>query len=300
MKKTIKLITCLTLALLLPLACVTSAFASGSYLTYAGYVFSVENGQANLHAYTGNENDLYIPDELWGYTVAGIDDNAFFGGSDYTALYLQYAKHLKTIGKFAFYGCSGFHNAVVPQEVETIGSGAFQSCTSLQRVTFNTEKVTVIEPQTFYQCSQLSEISLPSSVTELGDYAFAECSSLSYLELPTTVTTFGNDVFLGDSSLTLGVYFDSAAYHYAIDNGINYRLLDGALLGDADGDGSVNVSDVTKIQRYLAELETLEGIYLHAADANQDGTVDISDATALQMYIAEYDLPYPIGEVMTQ
>lgn len=299
MKKSIKLITCLTLALLLPLACATSAFASGSYLTYAGYVFSVENGQANLHAYTGNENDLYIPDELWGYTVAGIDDNAFFGGSDYTALYLQYAKHLKTIGKFAFYGCSGFHNAVVPQEVETIGSGAFQSCASLQRVTFNTEKVTVIEPQTFYQCSQLSEISLPSSVTKLGDYAFAECSSLSYLELPTTVTTFGNDVFLGDSSLTLGVYFDSAAYHYAVDNGINYRLLDGALLGDVNGDGKVNINDVTAVQCHIAEMWMLEGILLHAADVDRNGEVEITDATAIQSFLAEYADPYAIGEPMT-
>ena len=97
-------------------------------------------------------------------------------------------------------------------------------------------------------------------------------------------------------------YFDTVSYvyDYAKNRGNQYVLLDGVKLGDADGDGSVNVSDVTTIQRYLAELETLEGIYLHAADANQDGSVDISDATALQMYIAEYALPYPIGEAITQ
>ena len=77
-------------------------------------------------------------------------------------------------------------------------------------------------------------------------------------------------------------------------------LLDDVMLGDTDGDGYVNISDVTHIQRHLAELESLEGIYLHAADANQDGTLDISDATTLQMYLAKYDIPYPIGEVMTQ
>ena len=59
-------------------------------------------------------------------------------------------------------------------------------------------------------------------------------------------------------------------------------------------------NDVTMIQSYLAELTTLEGIYLHAADANQDGIVDISDATAIQMYIAEYELPYPIGQYFTK
>ena len=90
------------------------------------------------------------------------------------------------------------------------------------------------------------------------------------------------------------------AHKYALENNINYTLLDGVKLGDANGDGSVNINDVTTIQRHLAELETLEGIYLHAADANQDGTVDIVDATAIQMYLAEYEMDYPIGEVMTQ
>ena len=85
-----------------------------------------------------------------------------------------------------------------------------------------------------------------------------------------------------------------------MDNSIRYRLLDDVKLGDTDGDGYVNINDVTAIQRHLAELEHLEGIYLHAANANQDGTLDISDATTLQMYLAEYDIPYPIGEVITQ
>ena len=100
--------------------------------------------------------------------------------------------------------------------------------------------------------------------------------------------------------ITLGVWYDSYVYNFAVDNKISYILLDGVKLGDVNGDGHVNINDVTTIQRYLAELETLEGIYLHAADANQDGTLDISDATTLQMYLAEYNIPYPISEIMTQ
>ena len=61
-----------------------------------------------------------------------------------------------------------------------------------------------------------------------------------------------------------------------------------------------NINDVTAIQRYLAELEALEGVCFEAADVNQDGTVDIADATALQRYLAEYEMEYPIGELMTQ
>ena len=71
-------------------------------------------------------------------------------------------------------------------------------------------------------------------------------------------------------------------------------------LGDVNGDGRITISDVTDIQRHLADLNRLEGIYLRLADTNQSGNVDITDATTLQKYLAEYDLPYPIGEPITQ
>ena len=79
-----------------------------------------------------------------------------------------------------------------------------------------------------------------------------------------------------------------------------YVLLDGVSLGDANGDGYVNINDVTAVQRHLSELEALQGIYLLAADVNQNGTQEIDDATLLQAYLAEYDISDPIGEVITQ
>ena len=115
-----------------------------------------------------------------------------------------------------------------------------------------------------------------------------------------TVTYIAPNAFDGDENLTLGVWFGSYGYEYAQSHNIPYVLLDEVKLGDANGDGSVNINDVTTIQRHLAQLEQIEGVYLYAADANQDGTLDISDATTLQMYLAKYDIPYPIGEVMTQ
>ena len=108
------------------------------------------------------------------------------------------------------------------------------------------------------------------------------------------------NAFIGCPNLVIRCYYNSYAYQFALDHSIPYILLDGVLLGDTNADENIDVADVTQIQKFLAELAELDGIYLHAADANQDGTVDIADATALQMYIAEYDLPYPIGEVMTQ
>ena len=60
--------------------------------------------------------------------------------------------------------------------------------------------------------------------------------------------------------------------------------------GDINGDDMVNVSDVTMLQRYLADMCDLYDEQRAIADTNADGSVDILDATYLQMYLAEYDV----------
>ena len=60
--------------------------------------------------------------------------------------------------------------------------------------------------------------------------------------------------------------------------------------GDINGDDTVNVSDVTMLQRYLADMCDLYDEQRAIADTNADGSVDILDATYLQMYLAEYDV----------
>ncbi len=60
--------------------------------------------------------------------------------------------------------------------------------------------------------------------------------------------------------------------------------------GDINGDGSVTISDVTAIQRYLAEMQSFYEEERMVTDTNADGVIDISDATYLQMYLAGYDV----------
>ena len=60
--------------------------------------------------------------------------------------------------------------------------------------------------------------------------------------------------------------------------------------GDINGDDMVNVSDVTMLQRYLADMCDLYDEQRAIADTNADGSIDILDATYLQMYLAEYDV----------
>ncbi|MBR6948119.1 MAG: dockerin type I repeat-containing protein, partial [Muribaculaceae bacterium] len=54
--------------------------------------------------------------------------------------------------------------------------------------------------------------------------------------------------------------------------------------GDVDGDGSVNISDVTALIDYLLSGNA-SGINVSAADCDQDNSVNISDVTSLIDYL---------------
>jgi hypothetical protein len=54
--------------------------------------------------------------------------------------------------------------------------------------------------------------------------------------------------------------------------------------GDVNGDGSVNIADVTKLIDYLLSSNAT-GVDLSASDCNQDGSVNISDVTKLIDYL---------------
>ena len=56
------------------------------------------------------------------------------------------------------------------------------------------------------------------------------------------------------------------------------------LIGDTDLDGNITISDVTAIQRHIAELDIFTDEQIALADTNGDGVINITDATHLQMY----------------
>ena len=278
-----------------------SVSAAQNYISYAGYVFSLDNKQATIHAYEGDEDELYIPETLWNYTVVGIEDYAFMNRSDLKTLYLQYGTKLTTIGKFAFYGCSSFRYAEVPPMVETIGEGAFQDCSGLEKVVFDNQKITAIENQTFYGCSSLTAIELPGSVVSIGDLAFADCDSLQRIIIPAGVTAIGDSAFARSDALVIYCYKGSYAHRYATEKSIPFVLLDsgaeGYLLGDTDDNGDVDVVDATWLQRYVALMDVgvIEETVMHG-DVDGDGDPTIVDATFIMRYCVGIVTPYGIGE----
>ena len=90
-------------------------------------------------------------------------------------------------------------SAVIADGVTSIGSSAFDDCTSLTSVTIP-DSVTSIGDDAFYDCTSLTSVTIPDSVTSIGDSAFASCTSLTGIWVAK-----GNSHYSSDAS---GVLFN--------------------------------------------------------------------------------------------
>ena len=64
------------------------------------------------------------------------------------------------------------------------------------------DSVTSIGDSAFNRCFSLTSVTIPDSVTSIGEYAFAVCSSLTSVTIGNSVTYIEQNAFLGCSSLT--------------------------------------------------------------------------------------------------
>ena len=139
-------------------------------------------------------------------------------------------EYVKKAGKDDFFRVtdmeSTFDDCMELEEMqENIPSGVknfnytFYECLSLTSITIP-DSVTTIGDFTFSGCQSLTSITIPDSVTTIGDATFYECSSLTSITIPDSVTTIGDDTFYECSSLTSITIPDSVT-------SIGYRAFSG-------------------------------------------------------------------------
>lgn len=276
---------------------VTTVYAADSYFELDGFAFSIDSeGKATIRQYNGDDTDVVIPDKLLNAPVVSIGDYAFYG-SDITSVSFDGVTHLESIGVCAFYDCNALSEVSLPADV-ALSYGSFQSCAALEKLSVS-DGIDTIPEQCFYDCSSLTDIDLPDSVTTIEIRAFGECDSIRYLYLSDAVEQIGDYAFENDENLIIRCNKTAYAYQYAKDNNIKVEHPFTYILGDADGDGVVNIYDVTILQRVLAYMmEDPDGLYAQRGCVTGE-TLGSIDVTVIQRYLAHLETPYPVGETVT-
>ena len=90
---------------------------------------------------------------------------------------------------------------VIKNGTRGIAGNAFENCTSLTCVTIP-DSVTSIENFAFKDCTSLTSVTIPGSVTSIGEGAFNGCTSLTSVTIGNGVTSIGDSAFYDCTSLT--------------------------------------------------------------------------------------------------
>lgn len=141
-----------------------------------------------------------MPAEHAGKPVIAIGDSAFDvddGDGDETLTTVVLAESVKTIGKYAFCGCTGLVSADL-MGVETVSKGAFYGCTGLAGVELGS--LETLGDYCFYHCTAMQSVSV-DGVKQFGAQVFQDCPALTSASFGDGVSALGEYAFYDSENL---------------------------------------------------------------------------------------------------
>ncbi|EJK68064.1 hypothetical protein THAOC_10800 [Thalassiosira oceanica] len=136
-------------------------------------------------------------------SVIKLGDYAFGGCTNLAVV--QFHEGLEIIEYSAFYECKVLQQIVIPSSVTELGAFAFYGCVNLAEVHLNeasvqfSEGLEFIDEGAFNECTALRSVTVPSSVTKVGNGAFGDCRNL------TEVILLGGERLLNQGFLDRGL-----------------------------------------------------------------------------------------------
>ena len=196
----------------------TSIIIPDSVTSIGGYAFErcskltsiiIPNSVTHISSYTfngcSNLASITIPS-----SVTHIDQSAFSGCSNLASITIP--SSVTHIGQSAFSGCSKLFSLTIPSGVSNIEEGAFAGIAESASIEIDPENssycsidgilydanLTVL----LYCPKNQTTVSIPNTVTRIGDYAFSQCSGLTSVTLSDGLTSIGEHAFYYCTGLT--------------------------------------------------------------------------------------------------
>ncbi len=142
---------------------------------------------------------------------------------------VEFGESLESIGKYAFANCVSLVTVKIPDNtIDIIPDGAFTCCDGMFdfKVPYGVKS---IGEEAFRENAYLVYIEIPETVTEIKKYAFYDLDNLTEVTIPPTVTDFGEEIVIicsedDPDKVTLFVTEGSPAEEYAKKYNIPYEI----------------------------------------------------------------------------
>ena len=247
--------------------------------------------------------------------LALIGNEAFIATQMSDAALAKFQK-LSTLGAWAYAG-TPVAEVTLPESVKEVGDGAFFYATHVTNLVLPS-KVTKVAPYltagtnvantniwgnditrigdfALYNLSDIDRLTIPSQVTYIGTKAMAGMTGLTRITAkPTTVPLLGHDVWAGVEQKEVELAAASASYLSAMQWN-EFKITKRYIVGDANSDDLVNVTDITTIINYILGNNP-ENFNFDAADCTPDSIINVSDITMVINLILSGSTTEVVGE----
>ena len=223
---------------------VATTAGAESYGDFEYDIYSIYNGTVEITKYNGSAENVDIPAEIDGKSVASIGSAAFYDCQNLISITIPssvidirkafiscvnlkvidvavdnkyyasangvlFDKEKKTL---IYYPCGkNDESYTIPNGVTSIGEEAFDRCWNLKSITIPNGVVWIGE-SAFNSCTELINITIPDSVESIGYGAFGSCNSLTSITIPDGVEIIDEITFYNCFNLTSISIPDSVTY----------------------------------------------------------------------------------------